>query len=80
MPDQTPIYGLPFLEPTDPPDIPTDGSTSMLAVEAELQRLDGQPIVEVFTSGGTWNKPAGCKYVRVRVLGGGGGADRKSVV
>lgn len=44
----------------------------MTDVEAQLQRLDGQPVVQVFTGSGTWNKPAGCKYVRVRVVGGGG--------
>lgn len=30
--------------------------------------------MSVFTSGGTWNKPAGVRYVRVKVQGGGGGA------
>lgn len=69
----TPTYGLPFLEPEDPPDIPLDGEQSMLAVETQLERLDTAPLIEVFTSGGTWDKPANCKYVKVRVVGGGGG-------
>lgn len=36
----TPIYGLPYLDDGDPPDIPLDGQTSMTAVEAELARID----------------------------------------
>ena len=28
---------------------------------------------QFFTSSGTWNKPAGIKYVKVEVIGGGGG-------
>lgn len=30
------------------------------------------PTAQVFTSNGTWTKPAGCSRVRVRLLGGGG--------
>lgn len=29
--------------------------------------------IQVFTSSGIWTKPAGCRKVRVRVVGGGGG-------
>lgn len=32
------------------------------------------PTVQTFTSSGTWNKPSGCKAVKVTVVGGGGGA------
>ena len=30
--------------------------------------------ISVFTSNGTWNKPAGVRYIRVKVQGSGGGA------
>ena len=29
--------------------------------------------MQVFTSSGTWNKPAGVRYIHVQVIGGGGG-------
>ncbi|ABA47008.2 gp39 [Synechococcus phage syn9] len=29
--------------------------------------------MQVFTSGGTWNKPTGVRYIHVQVIGGGGG-------
>jgi hypothetical protein len=29
--------------------------------------------MQVFTSGGTWNRPAGVRFIRVQVVGGGGG-------
>jgi hypothetical protein len=31
------------------------------------------PTSQVFTTGGTWNKPAGLAYVKITVIGGGGG-------
>lgn len=31
------------------------------------------PDVQVFTTSGTWNKPAGAKLVHVYLIGGGGG-------
>jgi len=33
------------------------------------------PTVQVFTSSGTWTKPAGCKTIKVIVTAGGGGGD-----
>ena len=30
--------------------------------------------MQVFTSGGTWNRPAGVRYIKVKVQAGGGGA------
>jgi len=30
--------------------------------------------MQVFTSGGTWNRPSGVRYIRVKLLAGGGGA------
>lgn len=34
------------------------------------------PTVQVFTTSGTWNKPAGLKYATIEVVGGGGGGQR----
>ena len=34
---------------------------------------------QFFTSSGTWNKPAGIKYVKVEVIGGGGGGSGHEV-
>lgn len=34
-----------------------------------------QPTIQIFTSSGTWTKPAGCKKIVVEILGGGRGAD-----
>jgi hypothetical protein len=46
-------------------------STSELAVSANLP---GAPTVQKFTSGsGTYTRPNGVKYLRVRMVGGGGG-------
>lgn len=48
------------------------GDQVMMAVTKAV--LDGMAVdVQVFTSSGTWTKPAGAKYVHVRVIGGGGG-------
>lgn len=42
MPDTTPIYGLPFyITATDPPDLGQATEDLALAVEGELQRIDG---------------------------------------
>ena len=35
--------------------------------------LTAHPTIQVFTVGGTWTKPAGCRRVWVRVVAGGGG-------
>ena len=47
-------------------------------VEAALQeaaQLPGRLLsVQVFTSNGTWNRPAGCTRVMVEAIGGGGGS------
>ena len=46
-------------------------SQSQLAVSSNQQTL---PTVQTFTSGsGTYTKPAGVSYIRVRAVGGGGG-------
>lgn len=41
MPD-TPVYGLPYLAPSDPPDIASLGEDLADAVETELVRIDGE--------------------------------------
>ncbi len=38
------------------------------------------PTVQVFTSNGTWTKPAGLKYVEVELVGGGGGGGGNTIV
>lgn len=37
-------------------------------------RNSGFSGIQVFTSNGTWNRPAGVRYIRVKVQGAGGGA------
>jgi hypothetical protein len=46
------------------------GDLTIVQVQAMLA---ASPTVQTFTSSGTWTKPAGCRRVRVRVVGGGGG-------
>jgi len=35
--------------------------------------VDLDPNTQLFTSSGTWTKPADCQWVRVILVGGGGG-------
>lgn len=76
MAGTTPIYGFPYQELGDPPHGPNLGKQLAEEVEVELQRVDARIVladnVQVFTSGGTWNKPANAKTIRVRVQAGGG--------
>lgn len=49
-------------------------------IKNHLESLGGGLIgTEVFTSSGTWTKPAGCKFVRVYLVGGGGGGNQGSI-
>ena len=42
---------------------------------AQVQALlSAQPTVQQFTASGTWTKPAGCKRIWLRCVGGGGGS------
>lgn len=48
--------------------------TNWLEINDSVQyQVQGRVDVQKFTAGGTWNKPAGCRSVRVMCLGGGGG-------
>ena len=53
------------------------GANQALRVNASANGLEYAPLgpsgMSVFTSSGTWNKPSGVRYVRVRVQGAGGG-------
>ena len=49
----------------------TPGTTNKFLTEQYIAALTS-PNISVFTSSGTWNKPAGLKYVIVEVVGGGG--------
>jgi len=46
-----------------------DGSFSYTTLTSAVP-----PTRQVFTSSGTWNRPSGCKTVKVTVVGGGGGS------
>jgi hypothetical protein len=52
---------------------PTGGDA--LVYVASAAEWQSQPVtdVQVFTSSGTWTKPAGCKRVEIICIGGGGG-------
>jgi hypothetical protein len=47
-----------------------DGSFSY----TNTSSISSPPTIQKFTSSGTWNRPTGCKTVKVTVVGGGGGA------
>lgn len=47
-----------------------DGSFSY----TDTTSISSPPTIQKFTSSGTWNRPTGCKTVKVTVVGGGGGA------
>ena len=49
----------------------TDGTNAYWGGAPSTENISG---MQVFTSSGTWNKPSGVKYIKVQVVGGGGGA------
>jgi hypothetical protein len=59
--------------PTAPTPVITDSDTSLATtafVKAAL--AEKAPDVQIFTADGTWNKPAGAKFVVIEAVGGGG--------
>jgi len=71
----TPIYGIPFAEPTDlVRDWPDISEQVALAVEAALEDIPvREKRIEAFTGSGTWTVPAGVTYAIAHMRGGGGG-------
>lgn len=66
--------------PTAPTPATSDDDTSIATTEFVHNVVDAVavPDVQVFTAGGTWNKPAGGKYIVIEVVGGGGGGGGSS--
>ena len=54
------------------------GANSVLRMNASANGYEYAAIgfsgMQVFTGNGTWNRPAGVRYIRVKLVGGGGGA------
>lgn len=80
MPDQTPIYGFRYQQLGDPPDGASLGEDGFTDVENQLAITDsnvsgkiGAIDKQIFTTDGTWNKPADATFVHVQVQAGGGG-------
>ena len=67
--------------PDEADEIIYDNATSGLSatdVQAAIDELSSAgggtpPTIQVFAASGTWNKPAGCKVIKVTVTAGGGG-------
>jgi hypothetical protein len=71
----TPIYNIPFAEPSDlVRDWPSISEQVALAVEAALEDIPvREKRIAAFTGSGTWTVPAGVTYAIAHMLGGGGG-------
>ena len=73
MPGATANYALPYQQAGDSPNGAQGQQNLAQAVDTVLTRMDTVAATTVFTAGGSWVKPTGCRYVRVRLVGGGGG-------
>jgi hypothetical protein len=71
----TPIYNIPFAEPSDlVRDWPSISEQVALAVEAALEDIPvREKRIAAFTGSGTWTVPAGVTYAIAHMMGGGGG-------
>ena len=53
------------------------GANTLLRVNSSNNGLEyaaaGFSGIQVFTGGGTWNRPAGVRYIKVKLVAGGGG-------
>lgn len=79
MADTTPNYGFPFQEAGDPPDgaslgadLATAVDSALLGVENKIDAYIGSPTRTVYSSSGTWTKPAGAHRIFLECVGGGG--------
>jgi hypothetical protein len=72
MANTTPLYGFPYLELGDPPDLASGTEDLATAVETKISAMTTTPTQVLFTANGTYTKPANLKAVWVRVIGGGG--------
>lgn len=73
MPGSTANYALPYQQVGDSPNGAQGQQNLAQAVDAVLTRMDTVSTTTVFTAGGSFAKPTGCRYVKVRLVGGGGG-------
>ena len=71
----TPIYNIPFAEPTDlVRDWPALSEDVALAIEQALEDIPvREKRIAAFTGSGTWTVPAGVTYAIAHMRGGGGG-------
>lgn len=73
MPGSTTNYAIPYQQAGDSPNGAQGQQNLATAVDTVLARMDTVSTTTVFTAGGTFTKPTGCRYVKVRLVGGGGG-------
>jgi hypothetical protein len=67
------VHDVSISLPTYSPVSPHPATPSLIVTVSQVAVLGGQANVQVFTSDGTWTKPATAKSVEVVAIGGGGG-------